>query len=86
MGLTDVFEAAGGGLLGLLSIAVVTLFGMLLHNMNARLKDRDSLIADLREDLKERRQEVKDLTAAVNRQSDVIEAWTPQAQRRAVRR
>lgn len=86
MGYQEVFDALGGGLVGLLGVVVVILWSLLLLSMNSRLKDRDARIAELKDDLKDRKQEVRDLTAAVNRQTDVIEAWTPAAQRRAVRR
>lgn len=85
MGYGEVFQALGGGLAGLLGVAVVALWTMLLLSMNSRLKDRDARIVELKEDLKGCKQEIRDLTAAVNRQTDVIEAWTPAAQRRAVR-
>jgi hypothetical protein len=85
VGATEVFDALGGGLMGLMGICIAGLFSLLLVSMQARLKDRDARLDELRDDLKERRQEVKDLTAAVNRQTDIIEAWTPAAQRRKVR-
>jgi cytochrome oxidase assembly protein ShyY1 len=82
MGSAEVFQALGGGLAGLLGAAVVALFGMLLWQLNARLKERDARIAELKDDLKEKTQLLKDQTAANNRLADVVEAWTPQVQRR----
>jgi hypothetical protein len=82
LGLDEVFNALGGGLLGLFGVVIAILSGLLLQQLNVRLKERDVVIADLKKEKEAALGIVKDLTAAVNRQTDVIEAWTPAAQRR----
>ncbi len=81
----DVFEALGGGLVGLLgvvvvllSIGLIRLVFMIFGQYEARLRERDARI-------EKQDKQLEELTRAVNRQSDVIESWMPEAQRRRLR-
>lgn len=82
----EVFDALGGGIAGLLGVAVVVLAGFVLHQLNTRLKERDARIQELKDEIKEKNQLLKDQAAATNRLADVVEAWTPSEQRRRVTR
>lgn len=82
MGAAEVFQALGGGLAGLLGVTVLALWGMLLYQLNVRLKERDDRIRELKEELKGVNQLLKEQTTANNRLADVVEAWTPSEQRR----
>jgi hypothetical protein len=84
--ISDVFQALGGGVVGLLGVAVVLLFAGWWREKTARLADRDKAIAERDATIKEQAAQIKELTAAVSRQSGVIEAWTPGSQSAAVRR
>lgn len=78
MTIQDVFQALGGGLVGLLGVAVVVLATFIVRLYETRLREHKDTIATLN-------QQIKDLTSAINRQSDAIESWTPTEQRRRLR-
>lgn len=82
----DVFQALGGGLVGLLGVAVVALFVGWWREKAARLADRDQAIAERDLTIKDQAAQIKELTSAVSRQSGVIEAWTPVGQSAAIKR
>jgi hypothetical protein len=78
---SDIFQAAGGGLIGLLVVAIVALFSLLLWAMRARCADKDVVIEALRAELKEARADNRNLTIALDRLSDLVQSWTPNEQR-----
>lgn len=67
----EVFEALGGGLVGLLGVVVMVLASFLYWELKGQIKE-----------LREGNKELRD---AVNRLADVIESWTPDGQRRRLR-
>lgn len=67
----EVFEALGGGVVGLLGVTVLALGTMLYREIKGQNSDLKVANKELRE--------------AVNRLADVVEAWTPDGQRRRLR-
>ena len=67
----EVFEALGGGVVGLLGVAVLALASLLFWELKGQIR--------------ELRDGNKELREAVNRLADVIESWTPDGQRRRLR-
>lgn len=86
MSIVDVFQALGGGLVGLLGVVVVLLFTGWWREKGARLADRDQAIAERDATIKHKDEQLKELTAAINRQSDVIASWTPASQSSVIKR
>ena len=82
MGAQEIFDALGGGLVGLLAIAVVALFGLLLASLNARLKDLKSDNVELKQEKKDLLLRLDPLTNAVERQTGVIESMGRELERR----
>lgn len=82
MGYTEVFQAAGGGIVGLLVVAVMALFSFLLVALNARIKDAKAFIEDLKVEKKDLVDKLGPLTNAVERQTTVIEAQGRELERR----
>jgi uncharacterized coiled-coil protein SlyX len=89
----EIFEAVGGGLVGVLILALMSLFGMLIYQLNARIADRDKAISErdnrLREQnvsLEKYQTNMQALTQAVNRQTDLMQSWMPGQQYRTVER
>jgi hypothetical protein len=85
LGVKEIFDALGGGMLGLLAVTVFALGVLLLRAKDAQISDLKAENGDLKAERKEDRITLKNLTSAVERQSDVIEAWTPESQRRRLR-
>lgn len=85
MGAAEVFQALGGGLAAVLAVAVMALFGMLIVQMNARIKDRDELIERQNLRLEKRDTEVESLTRSMNRATDLMQSWMPREQLHSVR-
>ena len=67
----EVFDALGGGLVGLLGVVIMLLASLLFWELKGQIK--------------ELRDGNKELREAVNRLADVIESWTPDGQRRRLR-
>lgn len=67
----EIFDALGGGLVGLLGLAVFGLASLLFWELKGQIKE-----------LRDGNKELRD---AVNRLADVIESWTPDGQRRRLR-
>lgn len=86
MGAGEVFQALGGGIAGLLGVAVLALWAMLLYQLNARLKERDARIEELKQDLKDVRLLLKEQTQANNRIAEVAESWMPEQQLKRIKR
>lgn len=76
----EVYNAVGGGISGLLAVAVVVLFAAYVRQANARLQDHKDRIKELQEDNKQQDEVIKDL-------SMVVRSWTPseQLEQRALR-
>lgn len=82
MGYTEVFQALGGGIAGLLAVTVLALFGLLWATLNSRLKDAKDFISDLKQEKKDLVGKLDPLTNAVERQTSVIEALGRELERR----
>lgn len=72
MSIADVFQAFGGGLVGLLGVAVVVLAMTIYLDQKAQIK--------------ELKVDNKATLAALERLTDVVESWMPAAQKTSVRR
>lgn len=82
MGYTEVFQAVGGGIAGLLAVAVMVISGFLWVTLNARIKDAKDFIEDLKQEKKDLVAKLDPLTNAVDRQTTVIEALGRELERR----
>lgn len=67
----EVYDGLGGGLVGLLGVAVMVLASFLYWELKGQIRDL--------------RGGNKELRDAVNRLADVIETWTPDGQRKRLR-
>lgn len=74
MGGAEVFQALGGGIAGLLGLALMTVSGILWATLNARIKDAKDFIEDLKSEKKDLVSQLTPLTNTVERQTNVIEA------------
>ena len=82
MGASEVFQALGGGLAGLLGAAVLVLFGLLLLSMRDRLKDFRSDNVELKQEKRDLLAKLDPLTNTVERLTGLIEAMGRELERR----
>ncbi len=71
MSAKEVFDALGGGMVGVLGAALFAVCGLLFWELKGQIKE-----------LRDANKELRD---AVTRLADVIESWTPETQRRRLR-
>lgn len=83
---SEAYSTLGGGVAGLLAIAVMVLWSALLLSVNARLKDCKDSNGDLKTENKDLLAKITPLTTAVERQTAVIEAMNRELERRRVGR
>lgn len=72
MSIQDVFQALGGGLVGLLGVAVVVL--------------SVTIYWDLKTQIREQKADNKELRTTLGRLTDVVESWSPEKQKTSLRR
>ena len=93
MGGQEVFDALGGGIAGLLGIALIAVWSLYMLSNRSRLTEKDNQIEklegrilDLEVELKTERRDSRETlnaqTTAMNRLTDVVLSWTPSAQQR----
>lgn len=71
---TQVSEAFGGGVAGVLAVAVVGLAGLLWLTLKARLEDCKADNAELKQDKRDQLGKIDALTKAVDRLAGIVEA------------
>lgn len=79
-------SGVGGGLAGVLAV-VSTVMGIWAYRERGlRIAERDERIKELKADLKEQVEINRNHAVAANRIADVMEDWTPGAQKETIRR
>lgn len=76
----QVYNALGGGIAGLLGVALIVIFTFYVKACNARIQDLKDANKELRDDRKQQDEIIRDL-------STVVRSWTPseQLEQRALR-